>query len=257
MINHNINTMRIVGASAIGPLHLKTATPCQDAFAYSILTSESAVIALADGLGSAFLSDFGARDAVDAAVLTVKRNLTADSIVSPELRNVLIEAAIVARKTLEEKTLIYQCKLRDLACTLIIIIINRDNVVVAQIGDGAVIAKTNEGLKLISAPGDSEYANEVSPLTGKDWEKSLHVSASRSGVSGIIAFTDGLQRAALKKTEESLIPFGRFCEPLFQYLSEIDDLKEAAADIKALLSSKKICDNSEDDKTLVMAMYKR
>jgi len=257
MNNHNINTIRIVGASAIGPLHIKTTTPCQDAFAYSILNSETAVLSLADGLGSAFLSDFGARDAVDAAVLAVKQKLKSNSIAGSDLRNVLIDAAVVARKTVEEKALIYQCKLRDLACTLIIIIINRDNVVVAQIGDGAVIAKTNEGLQLISSPGDSEYANEVSPLTGKDWEKSLRVSASHSGVSGVMAFTDGLQRAALKKTAESLVPFDRFCEPLFQYLSEIDDVKEAAADIKGLLSSKKVCDNSEDDKTLVMAMYKR
>lgn len=257
MNKENTPLIRIIGASVIGPLHLKTATPCQDAFTYSILNSENAILALADGLGSAFLSDFGARDAVNTAVLTVKRIVSDNLLINLDLETIAKEAVSASRKTLEEKALIYQCKLRDLACTLIIIIINRDNVVVAQIGDGAVIAKTNEGLQLISAPGDSEYANEVSPLTDKDWEKSLRISESHSGISGIIAFTDGLQRAALKKTEESLIPFDRFCEPLFQYLSEIDDVKEAVADIKALLASKKICDNSEDDKTLVMAMYKR
>jgi hypothetical protein len=256
MIGQQSLPIRIVGASAIGPLHIATVTPCQDAFAYEILPSGIGIIAVADGLGSALFSDFGARDAVDTLVLKAKQTLLNNISEKSDLLNVITEAIRASRDILEEKALIYQCKLRDLACTLILIIIDKDKAIVAQIGDGAVVAKTSEGLVLISGPGDSEYANEVSPLTSKAWESSLRISSIYSGITGIIAFTDGLQRAALKKSSDGFIPFDRFCEPLFQYVSEITDVKEAETDIKTLLSSKKICDNSEDDKTLVIAVSK-
>ncbi len=250
---HYKHDYRIIGASATGPLHVINATPCQDAFSYKILPSGIGVIAIADGLGSAFLSDFGARDAVDTAVLTAKQNIF--SIVSdePDLKDVAREAVFGARKVLEEKAQEYKCKLRDLACTLIVVVMHKYNVAVAHIGDGAVVAETREGLKLISSPGDSEYANEVSPLTDKEWKKHLRVTTVISGVSGIMSFTDGLQRAALKPTPEGLIPFDGFCDPLFSYVKEAKEVKEVENDIKSLLSSKKICENSEDDKTLVIA----
>ncbi len=38
-------------------------------------------------------------------------------------------------------------------------------------------------------------------------------------------------------------------------MKEVKDLKEAEEDIKSLLLSKKVCENSEDDKTLVIACF--
>ena len=64
---------------------------------------------------------------------------------------------------------------------------------------GLLSQKLMEGLKLLSGPGESEYANEVSPLTRKRLEQSLRLSSMVSGISGIMVFTDGCQRAALRK----------------------------------------------------------
>ena len=257
MITQQKDSIKIIGASVIGPLHLKSVTPCQDAFAYETLPSGTGIIAIADGLGSASLSDFGAREAVNMAVKTVRHLISDNSSGEQSLQAIAKEAVFSARKVLEEKSIEYQCKMRDLACTLIVVVIYNDTISVAHIGDGAVVAKVNDTLKLISGPGNSEYANEVTPLTGKEWENYLRVIQPVSGVSGVMAFTDGMQRAALKKTPpEGVIPFDRFCEPLFSYANEVADLREAEKDIKALLSSKKICDNSEDDKTLVIAVIK-
>jgi predicted FMN-binding regulatory protein PaiB len=69
-----------------------------------------------------------------------------------------------------------------------------------------------------------------------------------------MAFTDGLQRAALKKSAEGYSPFNGFCEPIFSFASEVSDIGEAEVEIAQLLSSKKLSDNSEDDKTLVIAV---
>jgi hypothetical protein len=138
---------------------------------------------------------------------------------------------------------------------MIVVVMHKDNAVVAHVGDGAVIAKTNEGLKLVSGPEDSEYANEVSPLTGKDWELSLRVSPVISYVTGVMAFTDGCQRAVLRKSQDGLTPFDGFCGPLFSYANDVKDVTEAEEDIKELLLSKKVCENSDDDKTLVIVSF--
>jgi len=242
---------RIIGASAIGPLHLINSTPCQDAYAYEILPSGIGIIAVADGLGSARLSDLGARNAVDTAVRSVKELICGTTPGLQNLEDVAKRAAYSARKALEEKAIELQCKLQDLACTLIVIVILKDGAAVAHIGDGAVIAKTGKGLEIISAPGDSEYANEVSPITGKDWEDSLRISCKDAGISAIMAFTDGLQRVAFKKTSEGLIPSEGFCSPLFLFADESEDIKETEEDLKNFLLSEKF-KYFEDDKTLVI-----
>lgn len=250
-----INTVQIIGASVIGPLHLVNVTPCQDAYAHEVFSTGHSIIAVSDGLGSAFFSDFGSKDAVEASVLRVKQILSKNFDRKPDLAAIATKAAFAARQNLERKSHVYGCELRDLACTLIIVVIHRNNVAVAHIGDGAVVAKTDQGLLLVSSPGDSEYANEVTPITGRHWERSLRIAPMFSDSTGIMVFTDGLQRAALRNTLNGPIPFDRFCDPLFAYAREVIDTKKAEKDIKYLLSSKKICENSEDDKTLVIAVW--
>lgn len=246
---------QIIGASVIGPLHVIKDMPCQDACAFKTLPDGFGVIAVADGLGSALKSEIGASSAVNAVVQRVDEILNGKSALE-DLSEVAKEAVFSARKALEKKSIELQCELRDLACTLIVIVMHKNSIVVAHIGDGAVIAETHDGLKLISAPDESsEYANEVSPITGKDWEQVLRISPQTTDVLGVMAFTDGCQRAALRKTQDSLLPFDGFCGTLFSYMKEVKDLKEAEEDIKGLLLSKKVCENSEDDKTLVIACF--
>ena len=243
----------IIGAAVMGPLHVINSTPCQDACAFEAYPSGFAVISVSDGLGSASKSEAGARIAVDAVVCCVKKTILDKKSEEVDLEILAKNSVGYARKALEEKAAEYQCNLRDMACTIIAIVMYKDTVAIAHIGDGAVITKIDGGLKLLSGPGESEYANEVSPLTGKDWEQSLRPSSMVSGISGIMVFTDGCQRAALRKTQDGLISFAGFCEPLFSYAKEVKHLKEGEEDIKNLLLSKKVCENSDDDKTLVIA----
>lgn len=245
---------RIIGASVIGPLHVIKDMPCQDACAFKTLPDDFGIIAVADGLGSVLKSEIGASSAVNAAVKKVEDIVTGKNVSDIYLSEVAKEAVFFARKALEEKSIELQCELRELACTLIVVVIHKNSIIVGHIGDGAVIAKTNDCLKLISSPDESsEYANEVSPITGKDWEQVLRISPQTTDVLGVMVFTDGCQRAALRKTQDGLLPFDGFCGTLFSYMKEVKNLKEAEEDIKGLLLSKKVCENSDDDKTLVIA----
>jgi uncharacterized protein YegL len=243
---------QIMGRSEIGPLHVWKGIPCQDAFASAILPTGHGIIAVADGLGSVAKSEIGSWVAVEAGVNALLK-MTNEELLKVDMVSLTQTSVRAARKALEEKKEALACTLRELACTFITIVMYEDNVAVAHIGDGAVVLKTGDGLQLASGPGDSEYANEVTPLTSKAWEKALRQTPIISNVLSVMAFTDGLQRAALKKSQDGYSPFDKFCNPLLAYASEVTDVKEAEKEISDMLSSKKIADNSEDDKTLIMA----
>ena len=159
-----------------------------------------------------------------------------------------------ARQRLEEKATEEGCNLRDLACTLIVVVGAGGSVAAGHVGDGGVVAQVGAALSIVSGPGESEYANEVTPLTSEKWIDSLRIASDVRGVKCLAVFTDGCQRAAFLKSSSGLEAFGGFFEPIFSYARELTDLAEGPEDIKSLLASKKLCENSEDDKTLVIAV---
>lgn len=241
------------GASVTGPLHEENALPCQDAFAIESGT-ESLLIAVSDGLGSVRQSDLGATEAVKAAVIAGKAAMVEQFERREDLPNLAKSVVVAARVSLEDVADHQGCELRDLACTFIAAILWRGDLVVAHVGDGAVVASTLDRLHVVSGPGESEYANEVVPITGDDWGDSLRISDVLSGVANLAVFTDGCQRAALSKQDGELRPFQGFFGPLFSYASGATDPLVAAEDLRKLLSSEKMTQHSEDDKTLVLAV---
>lgn len=245
------------GASVIGSLHVQLAMPCQDSFAFKTIDKDFAVAAIADGLGSALKADIGAKVAVKSAVESVEKAITATAIATHKNVDITIlakDAVTAARGALEKRAKTEKCSLRDLACTLLVAITLKDAVAAVHIGDGALVIDTDNGLHLITGPGESEYTNEVTPLTSQDWEESLKSTATVSGVNGIALFTDGCQRAGLKKADNSYTPFEGFFRPLFTYATQIDDFEQANQDIYDLLTSGKLSEHSEDDKTLVLGI---
>jgi hypothetical protein len=210
------------------------------------------VIAVADGLGSAPRSDVGARIAVDAALAATLAALAASP--SAPLSELAREAVGQARAAIEIKAAELACPLADVACTLIVVVFSGERVGVAHVGDGAVVCQTDVGLILASGPGDSEYTNEVVPLTATEWEAALRVTPELAGVRGVAAFSDGCQRAGLRRSAAGVEPFEKFFGPLFAYARELTDLEQGQAELAALLLSEKVCANSDDDKTLVLAV---
>jgi len=235
--------------------------PCQDAWAAGVPGENRFVLAVADGLGSARHSDLGARLAVDVAVETLSRHCTEEA--GPGVRlceiekteRMLLDAAGSARSALVEEAGLAGYAIRDLACTLIIVLCDQGRISVAQIGDGGVVGLTARGPVLLSDPGESEYLNVVTPLTGDDWEADLRITADIPGVSACAAFTDGCQRAVLVKDSEGYEPFAPFFLPLFSYARDVMDPALAGDEVASLLSSQRFSENSEDDKTLCLAVF--
>lgn len=249
-------TPLIFGASVIGPLHVEKDIPCQDACAFSVFPCGSGAIAVADGLGSASMSEVGATLAVRATVKCLSE-LSADSATPRLSLEEMVRSAVhSARKALELKSIEQQWALTSLACTMIVVAFEADCLAVAHVGDGGVVGLTQVGLQLLSGPADSEYTNEVVPLTSSDWLESLRIVPTVSGVQCVAVFTDGCHRAALRRLMDRLAPFEGFFAPIFSYARELPCHEEAEREVRALLSSKKMCQNSEDDKTLVVAVLR-
>lgn len=244
----------ILGVSVTGSLHSKEGLPCQDACLYEIISDEFGIIAVADGLGSAPFADLGSRLAVEAAVSYAKNLLMDCPEDGLDMSEIPINMLHAARQCLEGKALEEGFKLTDVATTLITVLFYRDSVYAAQIGDGAVVAKTDGALALLCGPSNSEYANEVTPVTCSTWESNLSFAEVSSGAEHIAVFTDGCQRAALLKTVDGYTPFEKFFNPVFSYADEADDLGGSELELGEFLLSEKISEYSEDDKTLVLAV---
>ncbi len=193
------------------------------------------ILALADGAGSAAYGADGARCAVDAAVAGRSRQDPA-----------LPAAAAAARQAVRRRAAELGARLRDLACTLIVVVCSGGRVSVAHVGDGAVVGRRGAGWILLSAPEATEYVNETRFLT----EGSARVRIRRpvGGLDGVIAFTDGCQRAALRGG----VPFPGFLDPLARYASGAPDPRDGDAQLYRLLDAQKLRAVSDDDKTLAV-----
>lgn len=254
----------IFGAKTTGPSHIKKGLPCQDAWLSEVFADDSAVIAVADGLGSAEYSEQGAEIAVAAAVRSIKEHYSAvyeDGSRSKDLTKndaMIREAFFSAVIEIEKYSGLKNIPKKELACTLIVILIDKNTVSVGQVGDGAVAGELLNGdIQILSRPAESEYVNEVTPITAENLPIKISLNANLKDIVNLAAFTDGCQRAVLIKKDGEYRPFIPFFKPLFKYSDSADDILAASEDVKSLLLSQKMTEVSDDDKTLVIATIKK
>jgi Protein phosphatase 2C len=245
----------VIAASQIGESHQASGAPCQDAYAWAEVSRGLLLIAVADGVGAAPRSDEGAAIVVEAAVNSA---LTAcgEESTPDDLPGLLRRAATAARAALERHAEEHEVSLSDLASTLVVVAVSGGSVCAAQVGDGAVVAETVEGLTLVSGPDHGEYINDVVPLTAGSWLDALRVSPILAAVRAIAVFTDGCERAALRRDRSpsrDLIPHQGFFGPLFEFGRSATG-EAAEGELRGLLASPKMAESSDDDKTLIVAI---
>ena len=254
--------MQVFGGKVTGSSHEAKGLPCQDAFRFEKTDFGTVIIAVADGLGSAENSDIGADIAVNSAVKRIKslfeehERYEVPAAALMKNRDIIREAFYSARESLETYAKTNGLQLKTLACTLIVAFNDGDFLNTGHIGDGAVTADTGGKISIVSTPADSEYVNEVTPLTSGNIDENLRINENVPKTGIFAVFTDGCQRAFLKRTPEGYIPYEPFFRPLFSYLAELSDEDEGSGQIENFLASEKMADNSDDDKTLVIAVLK-
>lgn len=242
----------VVGISERGATHIKHGIPCQDSHVWRALPGGAVVVAVADGAGSASLSQLGSARAALAAVEWVAELMQGDW---PQRDDEWREMLIAALETAHESVLLSakkrQVEPRELATTLIMLVATPTMVAAAQVGDGAAVVMNNARQMLaVTAPQSGEFINETRFFTSPDYLKAVQVGIWRGEVAGLGVISDGLQLLALKMPEAT--PHAAFFSPLLQFLHETDDMHAAERQLREFLASDRIRQRADDDLTLVL-----
>ena len=251
---------RVIGASEQGTSHVQHNLPCQDAFAWKII-DDSLMIAVADGLGSAIKAEQAARAIVEEALHLFSNKQAAFAQQQGEqdqdqeqdqealLRSIFVEA----RALLQQIAAIEEASLKDYASTFLVAILHPKGFIAGQIGDGAmVVKKSDNSLQLVNIPQQGEYINETIPITADNALDALSITAYHGEIQAFAVFSDGLQNLALDMVKQT--PYEPFFTPLFKIASDVSfDTDYTSAQLAGFLRSERICQRTDDDKTLVLA----
>lgn len=239
-----------LGESATGTSHALQQKPCQDAF--RILTFGAAdewlVVAVSDGAGSASLSEIGATFVCDEFVHRIATMSATQSLDVRFVEELFHDVREGLFKQAEERGV----AARELACTALVAIIGPTSTVFAQLGDGAIIYRVSEELRVAFWPEPIEYANATDFLTDADFTARLQVQVISASLDDVALLTDGLQRLALDYSSKCAYP--GFFEPLFRDLRQAEAVDGLRCSFREFLESDRVNKRTDDDKTLVLGV---
>jgi hypothetical protein len=248
---------QVIGAAVQGLSHQKQDLPCQDALEFRCLPGGVLLVALADGAGSATHSELGARAAVqvsvDSLAFSLEGNHPDECCEWVEIFWGTFENARAALIRLAAER---DEPLRDFATTLTCLAATPQQLVVGQLGDGAVVVRGADGaLNTVTTLQRGEYANETNFLTQDQALEQVAIQVIDLPIQALAVMSDGLTRLALKRpTNEPHVPF---FEPLFAFVETSvpsNDGTQASEKLTAFLSSPRVCERTDDDKALVLAL---
>lgn len=245
---------QVVAAAVRGTSHEKAGQPCQDAVAWREMPGGVLLAAVADGAGSAKLSEVGSELVVRRALAFLEESLQDAAAWREEggARSRLQAALAAALTALTAEAGKRQVQPGDLATTLLVCAATPERVAAAQIGDGAVVlAEPDGGFRTLTKPPPGEYLNETVFLTSEDALARAQLEVWSGPVRQVALFSDGLQMLALTMPEAT--PHAPFFKPLFAWLERATDAAAARADLEALLRSPRVTSRTEDDLTLLLA----
>jgi hypothetical protein len=251
---------RYATASVCGTSHIETNTPCQDASECCVVSNqkgESVLIAIAcDGAGSALRSEYGASMTCRLITKAVKDFVHKEnSITGIKQENIEMWINNVCL-TLDQQAIKENLSLRDFACTLIAAIISTKLAIFIQVGDGAIViadSDTPDEFYWVFWPERGDYANTTSFITDTNFKAHLQFDYIEKQIKEVAILTDGLQHLALQYDSSSA--YKPFFDGLFPPIRgiNIEKMENMSNALANYLSSPKINQRTDDDKTLILA----
>jgi Protein phosphatase 2C len=267
------DTWRVVAAKTEGTSHRRVGKGCEDHFDSLLLSDYIHVLAVADGAGSATRAAAGARVVVAASLEAARQTLAGGSQPDSEdgwnslLHSILraVRVALEAKTTsslglfpgevledLETYPLYVAVPLRDFAATLLLSIISPAWIALLQVGDGMIVLETGRQEYWCPIPpsDDGQYVNDTHFITDSNYQEfARYRSLPAVNVHGVALLTDGLQLLASNTATHD--PHPPFFRPLFAFASQSNASNE---ELEAFLDSDRVCQRTDDDKTLVLAV---
>lgn len=256
---------RALGVSLRGLDHADANTHRDDAAALAVVGSWL-IVAVADGVGSAKMSRFGAREAANAAVAKITEDMRvlpqpADENQLSAVMYVGMMAALKAMQTYAESR---QRRLSDFSTTLLLAIHGHDAqgtqlVVTAQVGDGAIAAfapgASTDGqpselaFVQLGTPDEGYSGGEIIPFNSLNpaiWKNRIRVRSLPPETVGVMLLTDGVS--------DAFKPWYRHLWRLMKFLGEhvthVASADDALTQLGATISFER--PGMGDDRTLVL-----
>ena len=245
-MNVATNVWSCAGHSVAGGAHIQAGLPCQDFFALTDAVKGRRVVALADGAGSAKCCQTGARLAVETVISAIANH-------PGSLRDITDVAALefgrLVRNELVEKSKAEGNEIGDYACTLLAAAFEDGCSYFWQVGDGAWIVETTQGIECATWPYKGEFNNQTAFITSDNWESNW-TPAMFEDVVAALGFTDGLEMFCLDAATRK--PHLPFVERIFSVLRSQPCESEITLRIEQMLTSPVITEREDDDLTLVL-----
>jgi hypothetical protein len=144
---------------------------------------------------------------------------------------------------------------RDFAATMVVTASTGDWTIAAHVGDGAAVMRNGQSdWKALSWPEQGEYASTTFFVTD-DAGPRLRLAAMEEPIDALAVFTDGIERLALDlRRGEAHQPFFQgMIKPLEGGIERGPD-RDLGAKLAVYLDSPAVCERTDDDKTLILAI---
>jgi hypothetical protein len=233
---------RFAAGQATGSAHEKTGKPCQDRFMCTTVEAHTTLIAVvADGAGTAEHAHLGAEIAVNTVGSIAQLGVRAGRSDYPEI---LREAA--GDKKLPP---------RDMACTLLAVIVAPTGGGALQIGDGVIVVGDKPlTWRWVFWPQKGEYANTTFFLSDEAALARAEVTSLSDDVLDVALMSDGLEQLAMHfASRKAHDPFFRsVLAPLHAETAEGESARLSQG-LATLLGSAAVRARTDDDASLVIA----
>jgi hypothetical protein len=255
-----VQAWRVAAASAIGTSHVASGTKCQDAHGFGVFDTSGEnilILVISDGAGSAKHSGTGAQ----CAVSTIRREIETYFDQSGTFKRLTREVAAFwlgkVQQALGEEAERFGEPLKEFACTLLFAIIGNEHAAFFQIGDGAIVASDGlvDGFSYVFWPQHGEFANTTNFVISNDAFDVFEFEVNlRPGLKEVALFSDGLENLVLHHATKTV--HEAFFSTMFQPVracNSLDESRQLTPDLEKYLMSPKVCDRTDDDKSLILA----
>ena len=233
-------------SSAIGRSHRRSGAPLQDR---TCVRTENGVtaVALADGAGSASLSQEGAEAAVQCTCRFLCRNF--DTLYCTETPAALRgEVLTQAREAVERRAEELGVPVGELACTLMAVAVKGDRYLIFHVGDGVIVYQKEGKIKTASVPWNGEFANRTVFLTSPDaLRRSKGYRGIQPKLEGFCLMSDGSGAALYEKRRARPAPILKILLQQAQLLEN-----DVAAEILETVMRRIVSPRTQDDCSLIL-----
>lgn len=230
-------------ARATGRSHLNKGIVCQDQV-YRLEKNNVFVIALADGAGSKAFSDIGALISVKSACEFLADEFEKMYFQINEYKKKLENFIVHALRTTEYP-------FEQLSSTLLFVAISDKRCIWGHIGDGAIVQRDSEGMRFMSKPENSDYANQTFFTTDLNLQEHLYLQTIELRESGdVMLLSDGCEKVLVDSIKEVI---AENCNAILDYNMTGDrDIIEKEL-VKIL--EQEICLRTNDDVSIALMHY--